>query len=257
MKTTLLASALIAVLISYAAAQELSSAPKASLDPEPARATDLASPSQRVPGPPKYCKPCLFYAGDFDSNASDANGLPNEVDIIVSTGAATYTPFIVPKGKTWTVTGLFTNNFLIAPTLDPVISPYEIREGIPKGGGNGGKLVCHGRKPVTLTNAGVCNGCAIQVYATKVEHIRSCRLQAGKYWLSVIPYCTNPNDSACTNGYRAYLSNDDGAMAHRFGPLEPANDSFFNSKFFGANWEPSSEQQSSKRFSVGVEGTSN
>jgi hypothetical protein len=44
-------------------------------------------------------------------------------------------------------------------------------------------------------------------------------------------------------------------MAHRYGPLEPANDSFFNSVYFGAVWEPTSEQQSSQRFSVGVEGT--
>ena len=79
MKHTLLASALVAVLFSYAAAQDLS-APKASLDPEPARSSNLASPSQKVPGPPSFCKPCLFYAGDFVSNASDANGLANEKD---------------------------------------------------------------------------------------------------------------------------------------------------------------------------------
>ncbi len=72
--------------------------------------------------------------------------------------------------------------------------------------------------------------------------------------MSVVPYCTNKNDSYC-NDYRAFLANDDGAMAHRFGPLEPANDSFFNSKFYGANWDPSSKWQTSSRFSVGVEGT--
>ena len=75
--------------------------------------------------------------------------------------------------------------------------------------------------------------------------------------MSVVPYCTNTQDGKCENSYRGFVMNDDGAMAHRFGPLEPANNSFFNSKFFGANWEPSTEQQTSKRFSVGVEGTSN
>jgi hypothetical protein len=73
--------------------------------------------------------------------------------------------------------------------------------------------------------------------------------------MSVIPYCTNPHDDICGN-YRAFLANDDGAMAHRFGPLEPANNSFFNSKFFGATWDPSSKWQSSARFSVGVVGKS-
>jgi hypothetical protein len=250
MKTTLLVSALVAVLISYAAAQDFS-APKASFDPGPALASNLSGPPQSVPGPPSFCRPCLFYAGDFDSNASDANGLANEKDIIVSTGAAVYTPFIVPKGKTWIVTGLFTNNFLSAETLDPRTIPYEVRVGIPKAGGNGGKLVCHGTKSASLKL--VEQGYGYRIFATKVENIKGCRLAAGKYWMSVVPYCTNANDGECTNGYRAYLSNDDGAMARRFGPLEPANDSFFNSLFFGANWEPSSN---GTRYSVGAEGTS-
>ncbi|HEY6371224.1 MAG TPA: hypothetical protein VIX37_11645, partial [Candidatus Sulfotelmatobacter sp.] len=94
------------------------------------------------------------------------------------------------------------------------------------------------------------------IYATIVKNNKGCRLPAVKYWMSVVPYCTNPNDSACTNSWRSFLANDDGAMNHRFGPLEPANNSFFNSVFFGSNWEPSSKFQSSTRFSVGVEGTS-
>jgi hypothetical protein len=255
MKATLLVCALTAVLISFAAGQDFN-APQASLDPEPATASSLARPAH-IPGPPTYCKPCLFYAGDFDSNASDANGLPNEVDLIVSTGAAAYTPFIVPKGKTWTVTGLFTNNFMSNEVIDPKIIPYEVRKGIPKAGGNGGQLVCHGKRagtlvPLPLT---VCQGAfGFECYATKVNGIKSCRLPAGKYWMSVVPYCTNKNDNRCS-AYRAFLQNDDGAMAHRYGSLEPADNSFFNSKFYGANWDPSSKWQTSKRFSAGVEGT--
>jgi len=253
-KTMLFAAALTAALITIAAAQD-SRVPQASLDREvnlqgPDRPSACSLPHQ-TPTPPYYCKPCLFYAGDFDSNASDANGLANEVDIVVSTGAAVYTPFIVPKGKIWTITGLFTNNFLSMVRIDPKTSPYEIRKGIPKAGGNGGKLVCHGKLPATLADAGTC----FPTYATIVKNIKGCRLPAGKYWMSVVPYCTNSNDSACANNWRSFLANDDGAMNHRFGPLEPANNSFFNSVFFGANWEPTSEQQTSSRFSVGVEGT--
>jgi len=259
MKKMLFATGLIAALIPIAVAQD-SRLPQASLDrevnlPAPAQAV-LANPPHTTAGPPSYCKPCLFYAGDFDSNASDANGLANEFDVLISTGAAVYAPFIVPHGEVWTVTGLFTNNILDNGVLDPVTIPYEIRKGIPPGGGSGGTLVCHGSKPATLTNTFTNGGLPILIFATKVEHIKGCRLPAGKYWLSVIPYCTNPNDSRCTNSYRAFEANDDGAMNHRFGPLEPANNSFFNSVFFGAVWEPSSEQQSSHRFSDGVEGTS-
>jgi hypothetical protein len=254
----LLAAVLMAALMPLASAQD-NRFPQASLDREldvQVSAAVVGNSSHQAPTPPKYCKPCLFYAGDFDSNASDANGLANELDITISSGAAVYAPFIVPNGEVWTVTGLFTNNMMEVGVLDPVTIPYEIRKGIPKSGGNGGTLVCHGTKPATLTNTGTNGGLPIIIWATKVEHIEGCRLHAGKYWLSVIPYCTNPNDSKCTNTYRAFEANDDGAMAHRFGPLEPANNSFFNSVFFGANWEPSSEQQSSSRFSDGVEGTS-
>jgi len=256
MKKMIFAAALMAALIPLAVAQD-NRFPQASLnrefDPQGSDRTAACNLPHRTPTPPSYCKPCLFYAGDFDSNASDANGLPNEVDILISTGAAVYTPFIVPKGKTWTITGLFTNNFLFSEvTVDPKIIPYEIRKGIPKAGGNGGKLVCHGTRAATLVNAGTC----FPTYATIVKNIKGCRLPAGKYWMSVIPYCTNPHDNTCENSYRAFLANDDGAMNHRFGPLEPANNSFFNSKYFGANWDPSSKWQTSSRFSVGVEGTS-
>jgi hypothetical protein len=154
----------------------------------------------------------LVLAGDFDPNASDANGLANEFDVSVSTGAATYTPFIVPRGKTWTVTGLFTNNFM-PNVLDPKISPYEIRKGIPRDGGNGGTLVCHGKKPATLKLAVI--HVNLYIWATKVGNIKGCRLPSGKYWMSVVPYCTNKNDNSCDD-WQAFLSNDDGAMAHRF-----------------------------------------
>jgi hypothetical protein len=256
----LFAAALMAALIPFAPGQD-NRLPEASLDHEvnsrvPTQAEVPGKPPHKTQAPPTFCRPCLFYAGDFDSNASDANGMANEVDLTVSTGAAMYTPFIVPKGKTWTVTGLFTVNFMSTMTLDPRIIPYEVRKDIPKSGGSGGQLVCHGRKPGTLIDQSSCEDFGFFCFATIVNTVKGCRLTSGKYWLSVVPYCTNQHDSNCTNGYRAFLSNDDGTMNHRFGPLEPANDSFFNSVYFGANWDPSSKWQTSSRFSVGVEGTS-
>jgi hypothetical protein len=256
-KKMLFAAALIAALIPMAAAQD-SRLPQASLDREvdvrvPARAAVLGNPRHVDPGPPGYCKPCLFYAGDFDSNASDANGLANEFDLIVSTGAAVYAPFRVPTGKTWKVTGLFTNNFAGSQTLDPHTAPYEVRKGIPTAGGRGGKLVCHGKVKAINIDTHL-NDFGFEIYATKVL-VTGCSLPGGvKYWESVIPYCTNPNNSACANSYRAFEANDDGAMAHKFGPVEPANNSFFNSVFFGATWAQTSGFQSSSRFSDGVIG---
>jgi hypothetical protein len=256
MKATLLVSALIAVVMPFAAAQDNDRLPQASLDREinipRAGGTVAAGRLPDFQTPPTFCKPCLFYAGDFDSDASDANGLANEVDITVSSGATTYTPFIVPKGKTWTVTGLFTVEFMSSTSLDPDIVPYEVRKDIPKSGGNGGHLVCHGKRTATVMDTAICEDFGYQCYAVIAKNVKSCRLPSGKYWLTVVPYCMDKN--TCSD-WRAFVTNDDGAMAHRYGPLEPASASFFNSEFFGANWEPSSQQQTSKRFSVGVEGT--
>jgi len=132
--------------------------PQASLDREFApqmagRTTGTSTKRHRALTPPGYCRPCLFYAGDFDSDASDANGLANEFDTTVSTGAVAYAPFIVPKGETWTVTGLFTDNFLSIQLLDPVTIPYEIRKGIPRAGGNGGTLSPRSRISCGLPSA--------------------------------------------------------------------------------------------------------
>ena len=102
--------------------------------------------------------------------------------------------------------------------LDPKVIPYEVRKGIPKKGGNGGKLVCHGRKPGTLTFSQ--EDGEFYIYATRVRNIEGCRLPAGKYWLSVVPYCTNKNDSNCTY-WRMFLMNDDGVMRIRTVLLNP------------------------------------
>lgn len=257
MKKIICAAALIAALIPFATAEE-HHLPEASLDREvdvrvPAVPAVLGNPrrTEKDPTPPSYCKPCLFYAGDFDSNASDANGLANEEDIIISTGAAVWAPFIVPKGKTWHVTDMFTDNFASLITLDPATIPYGIRKGITSG--NGGTVVCSGtKKGVNIPTS--MEGFGYEVFATRVSGIKNCVLKSGTYWESVVPYCTNL--SKCSNDYRAFEANDDGRMNHKFGPEEPANDSFFNSVFFGAVWEPSSEQQSSSRFSDGLSGTS-
>ena len=262
MKKILFAVALVAALIPFAVAQDSHRLPQPSLDREvdvqiPARPAVLGNPPHSEwGGPPTWCKPCLFYAGEFDSNASDANGLANEVDVTINTGAATYPPFLVPTGKTWTVTGLLNDEFLSAQVLDPKTTPYEVRSKIPKAGGTGGKLVCHGSKTGSLAPTGL-SDFGFNVYSVKVKGITNCVLNTGKYWMTVIPNCTNSNDSTCTNGYRGFTTNNDGAMKHKFGGTEPANNSFFNSVFFGATWVPSTDEQSSSRFTIGVEGTSN
>jgi len=263
MKKLLFAAALIAALIPLAAAADHHSNPQADLAREvdvqvPAHAAVLGNPIDReAPKAPPYCNPCLFYGGDMDSSNSNTNGLANEEDLIVTTLTAVYAPFVVPSGATWTVTGLFTNNFLSAGVVDPATSPYEVRTKMPSRGGDGGMRVCHGIHKSTAVATGR-SDFGFNEYTVAVKNISNCSLTSGKYWLSVVPFCTNTNDSSCTNSYRGFESNvEDTNPPNHVGMLEPASDSFFNSVFFGASFQPATNQNpQDTRFSDGVVGTS-
>jgi len=262
MKKMLIAAALIAALIPLAAAADHRTNPQADLSREvdvqvPAHPAILGNPMPVAPPKaPSYCKPCLFYGGDMDSTNSNTNGLANEVDLIVTTGATVYAPFLILHGQNWTITGLFTNNFLSAGVLDPAMSPYEVRHKIPAAGGTGGTLVCSGTLPATATPTGR-SDFGFNEYTVAVTGITGCVLHSAKYWMAVVPQCTNTGDSNCQNSYRGFESNvEDTTPPNHVGPLEAASNSFFNSVFFGATFQPATEQNpQDTRFSDGVVGT--
>ncbi|MGH9453866.1 MAG: hypothetical protein ACRD2O_07845, partial [Terriglobia bacterium] len=87
---------------------------------------------------PSYCSPCLFYGGDLNPNDPNANGLANEMDLTVNQ-AAIYTPFVVPSGQTWNISGLFTDNLM---NIQALSANWEIRSGVSSG--NGGTLLFSG-----------------------------------------------------------------------------------------------------------------
>jgi hypothetical protein len=156
-------------------------------------------PVNRSKTPPPYCKPCLFYGGDLDLNNSQADTFANE-NIIPGnspTLARIYSPFTVPKGQTWKVTGLLINSLSYPTAPDPVLTPWEIRKGIPLAGGSGGKLVAHGEAKVKMTATGrSINGTPEFTFVVRWK--KPVILRAGKYWENVTPQCTNPNNSQCT-----------------------------------------------------------
>ncbi|HWY02474.1 MAG TPA: hypothetical protein VNX60_02305, partial [Candidatus Acidoferrum sp.] len=59
--------------------------------------------SAQTATPPPYCRPCLFYGGDFDPSNPAANSLQNGL-LYHGSPAAVYVPFFVPSGQIWTVT---------------------------------------------------------------------------------------------------------------------------------------------------------
>lgn len=255
----LVIAALFPVAAQQAAAQETNPMPAISDYGIPASAPSAQSQAaprvkSDVTKPPSYCKPCLYYSGDFDGTNADSNGVSNENDEIVDLSQI-YTPFAVPSGKKWKVTGVFFNSLMTAGVLDPVTTEWSIWTGVSAGhpgtllaaGAGKGKLKATGRSFVGFTE-----------YTTSVSS--SVTLPCGTYWVNVLPQCTNTSDSDCTD-QRFFLSGvADTSPAEHYGGTNITSDSFINSNFFGYNYEltngiGSCTGTGCELFSFGVVGT--
>jgi len=177
-----------------------------------------------------------FYAGDFDPNNPNANGLANENDAIVGGnpyGAATYQNFTASDAIK--VTGLFTNNL---SQNTPDSGYWEIRSGVSEG--NGGTLIASGTGAVTNTPTGR-SGFGYTEYTNLVSGL-GVSLGSGQYWYAVVPVCT-------TCGGRTFNSNTFGL--NQVGTNVP-NQQYFNSSFFGANFTNANNEGVFQAFSGGV-----
>ena len=219
----------------------------------------------RLQAAPSYCHPCLFYGGDFDITSPAADTFANEN--IYPGGFQTlsqiYSPFTVPAGQTWNVTGLFINSIAYPTSLDPSATPWEIRTGIPAGGGSGGTLVANGTATATMTPTGR-NLNGTPEYTILVSWNSPVVLQPGTYWENVTPQCTDLNNSQCTaQGFTGFLESDTETMygLNGWGPPEPWQQSFWNAPDFGLFWENTYQvhlqrgEPGGDAFSAGVIGT--
>ena len=183
--------------------------------------------------PPSYCAPvCLFYGGDTNPNSPDVNGFANENTLLVP-ATQVYGAFTVPAGQTWTVYGLFINTIADGyDGIDPTESTWSLSSGISSG--NGGTTVASG----TSTAAGTSFVPTGRVpfgfteYTLKVR-ITPTVLSAGTYWANVTPQCTDSGNSSCSIS-QFFFDNTFGL--NRYGPLEPADEGFFNSSYFGFDY---------------------
>ncbi len=219
----------------------------------------------RLLAAPSYCKPCLFYGGDFDSSSPAADTFANE-NIYPGdsqTLSQIYSPFTVPAGQTWSVTGLFINTIAYPTALDPVATPWEIRTGIAKSGGSGGTLVASGTANATMTATGR-NLNGVPEYTILVTWSAPVVLPAGTYWENVTPQCTNLNNPQCTaQGFTGFLESDMETMygLNSWGPPEPWQNSFWNAPDFGLFWANTYQvhlqrgEPGGDAFSAGVIGT--
>lgn len=189
-----------------------------------------------TPSAPKYCKPCLFYGGDWNSTASNWTAFGNTDDTVTSDDFQNYSPFKVKAAST--ATGLFTNNLsTVGCTIDPKKALWSIHTGVATG--TGGKTLKHGESAATFVATG-------RTYSSYTEctakvKIKATALKAGKtYWEQVTPECTNSSDGSCSSSYYYETDTFDSTGAkqgpHHVGVKEPNDMSFAYSVIYGYTW---------------------
>jgi len=190
---------------------------------------------------------CLFYGGDFVDNVLGPpllpNGLSNETTTFINGtpyGGATWVPFTVPAGQTWSVTGLFTNNQSSYGVLDqtpntPTAAAFwEIQEGTLAG--QAGTIIASGTAAATSTATGR-SAFGLYEYTVQVEGL-SITLTAGTYYMAVVPICTNSKNPYCDGRFfLADVEYVNTKPTHAVG-TEPSDASFFDSPVFNETFEP-------------------
>lgn len=195
------------------------------------------------PKAPKYCNPCLFYGGDTDTSSSDWAAWGNADNPVLPDVITNYVPFVVPKGKTWTVTALFTNNVTLnsqtggpgPAKIHPAKGQWSISTGISTG--NGGKTVASGEGKATFKPTGrdfKNSGGDHFEYTLLVKLAKPVKLTAGKYWLTALPECTDSTQSDCQTGL--YFNTNTTSRTNKFGPPQPKALDFANGPTQGLNF---------------------
>lgn len=187
---------------------------------------------------PSYCSPCLFYSGDLDPSAANAQGFANEnTQPAVGLSATTYPAVHVPSGiKGWDVTGLVTNNQSNnGGVLDPMQATWSISKGVSSG--NPGTTIASGTAAASVGPTGR-SVFGFTEYWVGVSFPGVHLNPGGNYWISVVPQCTNANDSACTSA-EFFLSNTSEQTNAYPGPITGHTGlGFFNSSYFGYDYAP-------------------
>jgi hypothetical protein len=188
----------------------------------------------------------LWYNGDYD-------GRDTQVNQTLPTDGRIYDEFIVPTGVTFTITSVFSNNFMFNPSA-ATTAAWEIRSGVSAG--FGGTLLDSGDGTDALTATG--RFIVVAPYGNINEYTNSVSvnvtLGAGTYWLSVAPDVGNQP----LFGPDSFIGTTSGANAVGTPPGNDGN-SFFSSTFFGQSFvpttDPSIEGPGTWDYSMGVFGT--
>lgn len=194
--------------------------------------TAHSGPSLNFSGVPNLCKPCVFYAGDFNANDPNAGGFANGNTLLLP-DTADYAPVAVPKSVHGMITGILfmelvntTGNY-----FDPDTATYDIRTGVSEG--NGGTSVASGSGKMSYA---VVAGCNCGEVETAVNLTAPLTVKPGTtYWFNLSPQCTDPGNSNCTST-EFYLPDTTQETNGLNAGAQPPGQVYFTSSLFGTNF---------------------
>jgi hypothetical protein len=231
-KKTLFAVAFVTMLSLAAMAAQAPTAKQSAKGPTKGFPVVLAQPHACT-----FAKghPCVYYGGDLNLSDPNQNGYANENSLFIS---LTYTYTQVKSPVSAHVSGSFSND-LQSYTTDPATCTWAYRTGLTEG--NGGTLIGSGDSKCITTPTG-----RNDFGFNENENLTatSVTVPKGNVWFTVIPDCTNANDSTCSSG-RSFGTTTDGTTnaingafsvpgapnsgSTTFGPI-------FDSSFFGISF---------------------
>jgi len=247
MKTRLFTLALTAILGTFVTAQDNGIQPAGTLEEAaPSRlpsSVGKATIDHHPPSYPPFCLPknCLYYAGDFDTNYSGANGIINSnydngeivaqvwvgvrPDHDVTVTGATFVELVGDSGIQ-----------LVNPT------PFAIQVGIKSG--QAGETVCSTSGTATATPYG---NSQVLTFAITIKKLStSCKLKKGKlYYVNLLP--------TSDDGY-GYLWNVPPNPQNHYGWKSDRNHCYYNSPSFGYNYVPCDSRGEFSELSIALTG---
>ena len=226
MKKVIFVGAFVALLFSVAVAQDIQPPVTANLN------VVCGSQAEAIhtPGAPPFCKgtSCLYYAGDFDSSASGANGLFNADDTGASEEGQVWVG--VKPTKAATISGATFNEFLTAGFTGTQPTPFQTQVGIKAG--SAGKTVCNTSGTATMAVYGEADFGFTQYSYTVKKLKKACKMRAGSKgatYVNLVP--------TSASGYGYLVDVEDAKPANHHGWKNDVDNSYFNGAIFGATYE--------------------
>ena len=230
MKTTVITVMLVATFRIALLAQTVAHPPVSYVS------SHLSAPTSRGAGEsfqlPANTANLVFYGGDTNPSDPNVQGFANGNTLLAPNtttyGAVKASSRVVASGILFNQIPTITGN-----VFDPATANYDIRIGVRSG--NGGKDLASGSGPQSVIPTGR-SPLGFTEFGTSVAFTKPLAAAAGTtYFINLSSQCTDANNSNCSS--LQYFADNTTQQTNGINQnLQPPNDMFFNSAFFGFTW---------------------